>query len=92
MAVAMAVAMAITAITCSVTTAGAGPLRRLDGAPVAQAAMRGHGVRSPLSLLAQSHPALQTAISTSRFKSSNAGLGSGEKSVRSRHSTSAETA
>ena len=44
MAVAMAVAMAIAAITCSVTTtAGAGPPQRLDGAPVAQAAMRAAG-------------------------------------------------
>ena len=33
----------IAAITCSVTTAGAGPLQRLDGAPVAQAAMRAAG-------------------------------------------------
>ena len=44
MAMAMAVAMTITAITCSVTTtAGAGSLQRLDGAPAAQAAMRAAG-------------------------------------------------
>ena len=43
MAMAMAMAMAIAAITCSVTTAGAGSLQRLDGAPVAQAAMRAAG-------------------------------------------------